>query len=124
APAMARPVPTMPAKAAAAAAPPPCRYTRRRALTSVTPLTAVAVERPCPDETEPARAGEGSTALIAIAATVAITAPRPIDENTPFRANILNILLVACLRQASQTNRPVLLRFPNRLAGSKDHETV
>src|SRR5215212_3624636 len=93
------PVPTMPAKAAAAAAPPP-RYALRRALKSVAPLAAVAVERPCPDVAEPARASEGSSAVRAIAATVAMTVLRPIDENTAFRANIVNILRGGLARQA------------------------
>src|SRR4051812_19631345 len=88
------PVPTMPAKIAAAAAPPP-RYARRRALKSVAPFSSVAVERPRPDAAEPPRAGGGLIAVIAKAATVAMTAVRPIDENTAFRANILDISIIA-----------------------------
>jgi hypothetical protein len=45
-----------------------------------------------PEGAEPATASDGSTAVSATAATVAITAARPIDENTAFRANISNIL--------------------------------
>ena len=56
------------------------------------PLAWVAAERPLPDGPEAARASEGSTTVSAIAATVAMTVARPIDENTAFRANISNIL--------------------------------
>src|SRR3954463_15482911 len=80
------PVPTMPANAAAAAAPPPRRYTLRRALTSVRPASAVAVDRP--GAAEAARAGEGSNAVTASAAPAAMTGARQIDKHTAFRANI------------------------------------
>jgi hypothetical protein len=43
---------------------------------------------PLPDGAEPAKAIDGSTAVSATAAIVASVAARPIDENTPFRANI------------------------------------
>jgi hypothetical protein len=42
-----------------------------------------------PAGAEPARAGDGSTAVSPIAATAAIAAVRPMDENNTFRANIL-----------------------------------
>src|SRR5579871_4080496 len=62
------PVPTIPAKAAAAAAPPPYLCLG------------------------PANADEGSTALSASAATVAMTADRPASENALLRVNICGYL--------------------------------
>ena len=89
------------------------------------PSTTVAARIPCPDEAEPARAGEGSTALIAIAATVAITAPRPIDENTPLRANVFEYRPWWLASGASfPTNQRDLLRFRKPLRRVKDHGTV
>jgi hypothetical protein len=40
------------------------------------------------EDAEPAKADDGCTAVSAIATTVAAAPARPIDENTPFRANI------------------------------------
>jgi hypothetical protein len=40
------------------------------------------------EDTEPAKAVDGATAVSATATTVATAPARPIDENTPFRANI------------------------------------
>jgi hypothetical protein len=67
---------------------------------SVAPLVPVAADKPLPAGAAPARASDGSTAVSAIAATVAITAARPIDENNPFRANT-NLLRGSSARQAS-----------------------
>jgi hypothetical protein len=68
---------------------------------SVAPLVPVAADRPLPADADPAKASDGSTAVSATAATVAITAARPIDENNPFRANISNILRGSSACQAS-----------------------
>jgi hypothetical protein len=66
----------------------------------VAPLVGAAVDRPLPDGAEPAKASDGSTAVSATAATVANMAAPPIDENTPFRTNISNILHGSLASQA------------------------
>jgi hypothetical protein len=72
----------------------------------VAPLVAAATDAPLPDGRDPARASEGSTAVSAIAATLAITVARPIDENPVFRANISKILLgKAACKPARQAPR-------------------
>ena len=50
-----------------------------------------------------ARASEGSTAVSAIAATVAITAARPNEENTAFCANISNSSMDGAAHQAARS---------------------
>jgi hypothetical protein len=65
----------------------------------VAPLAAA--DNPLPDGADPARAAEGSATANAIAATLAITMARPIDENPAFRANIPNILHSGLARQAA-----------------------
>jgi hypothetical protein len=60
---------------------------------SVAPLIGAAVETPA--GADPATAIDGSTAINVAAATVAIRAPRPIDENKPFRENISTSSVVA-----------------------------
>src|ERR1700722_18841256 len=59
---------------------------------SVAPLVAAAADRPWPADADPASAIDGSTVVSATAATVAMRAVRPIDENNPFCANISNTL--------------------------------
>jgi hypothetical protein len=59
---------------------------------SVASLVPVEAVTPLLAGLEPANAIDGGTAVSAIATTVATAPARPIDENTPFRANILDIL--------------------------------
>jgi hypothetical protein len=54
----------------------------------VASLVPADVETPLPAGAEPALATVGSNAVSATAATVAMTAARPIYENKPLRANI------------------------------------
>ena len=60
----------------------------RRALISVASLDPVEAVTPLPADAEPANAIDGGTAVSVTATTVATALVRPIDENTPFRANI------------------------------------
>ena len=63
--------------------------------------------------TEPAKGIEGSTAVSATAATVVSTAARPIDENTPFRANIAISSVGAWPDRPWIANHRTDVRFPN-----------
>src|ERR1700692_4617677 len=78
---------------------------------SVAPLVAAFADDIPSADAAPAKAGAGSTAVNATAASVATTAARPIDEIMSFRANISNIPLAAA--RPSSDNRRADVRFPH-----------
>ena len=82
-----------------------CRRTAAAAM-MIDPGAGAEVGGPAGRATDPALAAEGSTTASAIAATVAITVARPIDENTAFRANISKFLHGRAARQAA-CNQPL-----------------